>query len=282
MITPSVRKEIEQAIKDQIVSIAPLSAANTAQIYRLKLAAGRTIVAKIAERGLDTEAFMLNYLREKSSLPLPEIYYANAHVILMEFIETHFSMDLQAQIHAADLLAGLHQVRGQFYGFERDTSIASLTLPNMLTKDWPGFFAEQRLLYMATAAHREGKIEAKMLRQFEKLAGKISAYLKDCNPPSLVHGDVWGGNVLAGRGRVAAFLDPAIYYADAEVELSVISLFETFGESFFRRYNEFSPIRFGFFEERQHIYNLYPLMVHTRLYGSSYARKAQKILDRFA
>jgi fructosamine-3-kinase len=97
-----------------------------------------------------------------------------------------------------------------------------------------------------------------------------------------VHGDVWGGNILCGNGRVAAFLDPAIYYADPEVELAFIRLLNTFSDSFFARYSEISPIRPGFFEERAHIYSLYPLLVHTRLFGTSYARKAQKILDKFA
>ena len=78
-----------------------------------------------------------------------------------------------------------------------------------------------------------------------------------------------------------AFLDPAIYFADYEVELAFATLFETFGDEFFTKYQQITPIAPGFFEERRDIYNLYPLLAHTRLFGPSYARKVQKIVERF-
>lgn len=282
MITPDIRAEIEAELKKRIVAIAPLSAANNAQIYRLGLEGKGSVVAKVAERGLDVEAMMLRYLREKSSLPVPTIYYANEHVIIMEFIETHYSVDDKAQRHAAELLAALHGIGGESYGFSQDTLIGSLRQPNTPSSDWVAFFAEHRLLYMAGEALRENKIEPKMMKQVEKLAGKLGNYIKAPNAPSLVHGDVWGGNILFGRGQVLAFLDPAIYYADAEVELAFIRLLGTFNDSFFARYNELRPIAPGFDEERAPVYSVYPLLVHTRLFGTSYARKVQKILDRFA
>jgi fructosamine-3-kinase len=264
-----------------VLSIAPLSAANNAQIYRLTLEKAGVCVAKIAEKGLDVEAWMLRYLKEKSKLPVPQVHCANEHMIIMEHIESHHGLDAQAHRDAAERLAALHGIRADSYGLERDTLVGALRQPNPQTKDWPAFFAEHRLLYMAKEALKEGKIEAKIVRMAEKLAGKIGSYLSASGPPSLIHGDVWGGNILPGRGRIAAFLDPAIYYADPEIELAFIRLFSTFDGSFFARYNEISPIRPGF-EERADIYNIYPLLVHTRLFGASYARKAQKALERFA
>lgn len=281
MITHALQTEIEKQMKGRVLSLAPLSAANNAQIYRLSMEGGKIYVAKVAERGLDTEAFMLRYLKEKTKLPVPAVYYSNEHVIVMEFVETHYAQDSAAVRNAAELLAELHKIHGEQYGFERDTLIGSLRQPNPQTKDWPSFFAQHRLLYMAGEALKENKIDAKMMKQIEKLAGKIPQYIKNPNPPSLIHGDIWGGNVLVGRGKIAAFLDPAIYFADAEIELAFIRLFNTFDETFFVRYNEISPIQKGFFEERADIYNLYPLLVHTRLFGASYARKAQRILDKF-
>jgi fructosamine-3-kinase len=282
MLTPELQTEVEKHIRQKIVSLSPLSAANTAQIYRVVTDQKATFVAKCAESGMDTEAWMLNYLKSKSKLPVPAVFYSNAHIILMEFINPHHSLDDAGNRYAAEVLAELHKIKADTYGLERDTLVGSLPQPNKQTKSWVDFFAQQRLIYMAGEALKEGKIDKTFMKLVEKLAGKLGTYIKNPEKPSLIHGDVWGGNILCGNGRVAAFLDPAIYYADPEVELAFIKLLNSFTDSFFTRYNEITPIRPGFYEERMYIYSLYPLLVHTRLFGTSYARKAQKILEKFA
>jgi len=281
MITPALQAEIEKELKKKIVSVAPLSAANNAQIYRLTCDRDAIFVAKVAEKGLDAEAWMLNYLRTKTKLPVPGVYYSNEHVIIMQYVPSQHSLDGQAQINAAEHLAALHQIKADQYGLERDTQIGSLRQPNAQTKDWVSFFAQNRLLFMAGEALKENKIDSKLMKMVEKLAGKLGTYIKQPNAPSLIHGDVWGGNILSGRGGIAAFLDPAIYYADPEVELAFIKLFNTFDAAFFARYNEINPINKSGFDERADIYNVYPLLVHTRLFGASYARKALRLLEKF-
>jgi fructosamine-3-kinase len=239
-------------------------------------------VAKVGDQGLDIEAFMLDYLKTKSKLPVPRVFYSNEHIIIMEFIGSHHSLTEAAHRQAGELLAELHKIRGENYGFERDTIVGSLKQPNPQTKNWVEFFTQQRLLYMAKESLKENKIDVKLMKQIERLAGKLDQYIKSPNPPSLIHGDVWVGNIIAGRDSIAAFIDPAIYYADPEIELAFIRLQNTFDGSFFARYAEINPIKPGFFEERADIYGLYYLLVHTRLFGPSYARKVQKVLDKYA
>jgi fructosamine-3-kinase len=282
MITAALTAEIEKELNGHITAIAPLSAANNAQIYSITIDRKRQLVAKVATAGLDTEAFMLRYLKAQSALPVPEVFYSNAHVIIMEYIEGQNVLDAQGQRDTAETLAALHGIGADEFGFEQDTLIGALRQPNARTKDWVTFFVHHRLLYMAQEALRESKITAQMMKQIERLAPRLPAILQNHNAPSLVHGDIWSGNVIIGRGKVKAFLDPAIYFADAEAELAFIRLFNTFDENFFARYNEIRPIKPGFFEERADLYNIYPLLVHTRLFGASYARKVQKILDRFS
>ena len=114
---------------------------------------------------------------------------------------------------------------------------------------------------MARLAMEAGRLPASDMTRIETLAGRLDRWIDQPAAPSLIHGDMWTGNLLARGGRVAGFVDPAIYYADPEIELAFSTLFGTFGEPFFARYGEHRPIRPGFFEARRDLYNLYPLLV---------------------
>ena len=92
---------------------------------------------------------------------------------------------------------------------------------------------------------------------------------------------MWTGNILCRGDRIAGFVDPAVYYGDAEIELAFSTLFGTFGQPFFRRYQELRPLEPGFFEQRRDLYNLYPLLVHVRLFGGSYVDSVDRTLSRF-
>jgi fructosamine-3-kinase len=120
-----------------------------------------------------------------------------------------------------------------------------------------------------------------VLGRVETLAGRLDRWISDDARPSLIHGDMWSGNVLTKNGRIAGFVDPAIYYADAEIELAFATLFTTFGDAFFARYSELRPLRSGFFEERRDLYNLYPLLVHVRLFGGGYVGSVERTLARY-
>ena len=85
---------------------------------------------------------------------------------------------------------------------------------------------------------RRGKVAGGRLARVERLSDKLDEFIGDPNPPALIHGDVWSANVLARGDRITAFLDPALYYADPEIELAFISLFDSFGAAFMERYRE--------------------------------------------
>jgi fructosamine-3-kinase len=175
----------------------------------------------------------------------------------------------------------LHNVRGDHFGFERDTLIGGLHQPNPRTTSWIDFFRDQRLFYMADEAARVDQLPGHFLHRLDQFAAHLGDWLSEPVHPSLIHGDAWTTNILASGGRITGFLDPAIYYAHPEIELAFMTLFNTFGTAFFRRYNELRPIQAGFFETRCDIYNLYPLLVHVRLFGGNYVASVDSILRRF-
>jgi fructosamine-3-kinase len=273
---------VEASLATRLVRARPMGGGCIREVYEAELSDGSKAVAKVDRAGeshLEREAYMLRYLGEKSGLPVPEVYHSSEMLLLMEFMEGGGDLS-GAQEHAAELLAALHGVSADAYGHERDTLVGSLSQPNPRTGSWIEFFRDYRLLYLAGVASEANRLPARLCGRVEELAGRLGEILDEPERPALIHGDVWSGNVLAKGDRITAFLDPAIYHADPEVELAFISLFNTFGEPFFRRYRELREIRSGFFEERRHLYNLYPLLVHVYFFGGHYVNLVESTLDR--
>ena len=135
---------------------------------------------------------------------------------------------------------------------------------------------------MSEVGNQTGQLPASLHRRIGKFADDLEKFLIEPDAPSLIHGDMWTGNVLALNGKIASFVDPAIYYAHPEIELAFSTLFGTFGQAFFDVYQEVNPLEPGFFTERRDIYNLYPLLVHVCLFGGGYTSQVDSILKRFA
>jgi fructosamine-3-kinase len=275
-----VADQVGAALGRRPARLSRLTGGCIAEVYRAEFDDGPPLVAKAGGSRLDLEGWMLGYLRDRG-LPVPRVAHSAAGLLIIEFIEGESRFESAAERHAADLLADLHGVTSDAFGLERDTLIGGLPQPNPRTSSWREFFGQHRLGHMAAEAERSGGISAAARARVEKIAGELGRWLREPAAPALLHGDVWTTNVLARGGRVAAFLDPAVYYGDPEVELAFIGLFGTFGDAFYERYRERRGIADGFFEERMDLYNLYPLLVHARLFGGGYGRRVEATLARF-
>lgn len=280
----SLRERISEALGQEPQDVAPLSGGCVGEVYAVTMAGGTRYVAKVDDRpepSLDVEGYMLEYLSARADLPVPTVHHASPRLLVMTYLpgESHFNA--AAQRHAAELIAALHDVRAPHFGLERDTLIGSLHQPNEQQDSWIPFFRERRLLHMAGKAEKEGRLPTAVLHRLESLANTLDNWLIEPEHPALIHGDLWTTNILASGDRITGFLDPAIYYAHPEIELAFATLFNTFGEPFFQRYRQLHPLEDAFFRERRHIYNLYPLLVHVRLFGGTYVTAVSRILDQF-
>ena len=250
---------------------------------------GRRVVTKTrtddATSGpsLVLEGTMLADLARLSQLPVPHVYAADTDLLVMDYIANDGGpITPEAERHAASLIAQLHTDPRPYFGYERTTLIGPLHQPNPPSESWVPFFRDHRLLYTAKAARAEGALPRDLLKRLERLAEGLDAYLTEPSHPSLLHGDLWTGNVLTQGKRIAGMIDPAIYYGHPEIELAFTTMFGTFGRPFFEAYDAILPIEPGFHELRRDIYNLYPTLVHVRLFGDAYLARIEQTVAKLA
>lgn len=283
MLAPSIKQKLEAVLKAPMENVHSLSGGCVGEVYGFEASAIGYVV-KVDSKGSGTlviEGKMLDYLALHTALPVPKpVAYENSY-LLMPKLPGGSGVNHAAERHAADLLGELHQISHPNYGFAFDTVIGGLPQPNKFSQQWLPFFAEHRLLFMAKLAYDAGNLNRSIITSVEKLSAKLDHWLDEPKQPALIHGDIWGGNVLADNGRITGLIDPAIYFADAEIELAFITLFSTFGQTFFCRYVEHRIISEAFHEVKRPLYNLYPLLVHARLFGGSYVNSVAQTLNRF-
>ena len=176
-------------------------------------------------------------------------------------------------------LAQMHQEKQGFFGLEYDNYLGSLVQGNKAEKDGLTFFIEKRLKTQVGLAFYNGFIEKNVLDDFQKFYEKLPNILPQ-EPPALLHGDLWSGNVIVSNEGTAMLIDPAIYYGFREAELAFTKLFGGFDNDFYESYHHHYPLLPNF-EERVPIYNLYPLLVHLNLFGTSYLPTIQRTVKQF-
>lgn len=284
MTAPALIKRIEIRLGGAAKKLRPLSGGCVGEVFGLEVN-GTPYALKVdraASGTLATEGRMLDYLQRHPVLPAPQALDYDDSFLLMDWVPGSASPGPAEEAHAAELLAKLHDITAPDYGFEFDTVIGGLRQPNLRSASWLEFFAGQRLLEMARLAFDEGSLPREWVKKIERLAGRLDQWLDEPEKPGLVHGDVWGGNVMGQAGRITGFVDPALYFADPEIELAFIALFSTFGDAFFRHYAERRTLSQNFHDTKRPLYNLYPLLVHVRLFGGGYVERLAATLRHFA
>ena len=177
-------------------------------------------------------------------------------------------------------LATLHQQRSDQHGFAHSNFLASLSMDNKPKLDGIDFLIQNRILPAIGLCLMEEKIPIDLYRRIESFCARLGRIIPQ-EEPSLLHGDLWTGNLMVGQNGKAIFIDPAAYYGFRESELAFTYLFGGFDRKFYESYLEVFPLEPGF-GERVSVYHIHPLLVHVQLFGSGYIAGIEKILKRFA
>ncbi len=177
-------------------------------------------------------------------------------------------------------LAVLHRHTADAYGFPEDNFIGQTLQRNTWEGRWPVFFRDHRLFPQAAQARVSGRWQRAWDRPFERLCRHLDDLLPGRPAPSLLHGDLWSGNVMAAADGAPALVDPAVYHGHREADLAMTRLFGGFDPRFYAAYREAWPPDAGE-EIRRDVYNLYHLLNHLNLFGDAYAGAVGDIVFRF-
>ena len=176
-------------------------------------------------------------------------------------------------------LAAQHRVTAKRYGWHRDNTIGSTPQPNDWMDDWCEFWAERRLGFQLELARGNGAGRA-LDRLGERVLERLPQLLDGHEPePSLLHGDLWGGNAACTREGEAVVYDPAVYFGDREADLAMTELFGGFGADFRAAYEEAWPLEAGY-AVRRTLYNCYHILNHFNMFGGGYLSQALGMMER--
>ncbi|MBX3679645.1 MAG: fructosamine kinase family protein [Rhodocyclaceae bacterium] len=201
--------------------------------------------------------------------------------IILEHLELHPVRTLAEGRLAAEALANLHAHQSDAFGWHRDNYIGNTPQQNDHSGNWSRFFALQRLKpQFEFAAGTEFGGELAKLGQ--KIIDRTPALFLDYRArPSLVHGDLWHGNIaITNDGHVASF-DPAIHFGDHEVDLAMTELFGGLPDTFYATYRALWPLAEGH-AERKTLYNLYHILNHLNLFGRGYLGQATRMAKQLS
>ncbi len=197
--------------------------------------------------------------------------------LLLEYLELG-PADAACRRRLGTELAALHHHTAERHGWHRDNTIGSTPQPNGPDDDWVRFLADKRIGFQLELAGRNGHGRA-LGADGEALLARVGDFFTDYTPvPSLLHGDLWGGNFAAVEGEPVIY-DPAVYYGDRETDIAMTELFGGFGPEFRAAYAEAWPLDDGY-ALRRDLYQLYHVLNHLNLFGGGYLSQARALLGR--
>jgi protein-ribulosamine 3-kinase len=230
----------------------------------------------------EAEAAALNEMRFAEAVRVPQPILAgscgNHSFLVLEHIEMGGSSAASEEA-LGHQLAVMHQVRRDRFGWSRDNTIGSTPQHNRETDEWITFWREQRIAPQLLWAAEHGA-PATLLQQGEELLNQLDRLLAGHSAlPSMLHGDLWGGNWSTAHSGEPVLYDPALYYGDRETDLAMSELFGGFSARFYRAYNEAWPLDDGY-EQRKTLYNLYHILNHFNLFRGGYGHQAEQMVRR--
>jgi fructosamine-3-kinase len=230
----------------------------------------------------EAEAAGLAELARAKALRIPNVLNVSIEgetaFLVLEWIDL-LPAKMRSEQLLGERLALQHRVTRDQFGWDRDNTIGSTPQSNRPCAQWSEFFREQRLLPQLEMAKQNGAARD-VIDRGQQLCERLHVFFDNYHPvPSLLHGDLWGGNWGADSNGEPVLFDPSVYFGDREADIAMTRLFGGFGAAFHAAYQSAWPLEAGA-EVRVTLYNLYHVLNHFNLFGSGYLRQAQGMIQR--
>jgi len=276
ILNQEIRNTIEEKAGIRIKTYSALSGGCISNAYKIVDESGKNYFLKVNSHPKDLfikEANGLSELKKANAIRVPEVIVCNEEFLLTEFIDQRN----RSKIFFEDFgrrFGELHKYKEDKFGFYEDNYIGSNPQINIASSNednnWAEFYFNKRILYQYKLAENNGYATTELKNGIFQLEKKIEGIIGDSvEPPSLLHGDLWGGNYIIDENGFVCLIDPAVYYGHREADLAMTKLFGGFSNEFYYSYNECFPLKDDY-EYRENIYKLYHVLNHLNLFGNSY------------
>ncbi|MEY8020405.1 fructosamine kinase family protein [Muriicola sp. SD30] len=281
-----LKKYIESSLELKITSLVPVSGGDISTA--LKITAGTDqffckyqagdmgySMLKAENDGLEAIA-ATGFIKTPRAIHLSKM--ESGGCLLLEYIESKGAGE-KDMVQLGRQLAGLHTAKAASFGWDTDNYIGSLSQYNTRADNWAGFYTSSRLLPQLKMAHDKDLLSKRDVPPADKIEMRLHDICSPCEP-SLIHGDLWGGNYLIAKNGSPYLIDPGVSYSHPGMDIAMSRLFGGFSSSFYHAYEEASDRPLPSQAEIE-LYQLYYLLVHLNIFGSSYASSVRDIVKRY-